>query len=60
LVIPTRAIQTEENQKFVRVVDQTGKAFVQVPVVVGLKGSNGMTEIVSGINIGDKVVTYIK
>ncbi len=60
LVVPTRAIQTEENLKFVRVVDQTGKAYVQVPVVVGLKGSNGMTEIVSGINVGDKVVTYIK
>lgn len=60
LIVPTRAIQTEENQKFLRVVDQTGKAYSQVPVQIGLKGSDGMTEIISGINVGDKVVTYIR
>ena len=60
LVVPTRAIQTEDNKKYIRVVKEDGKSYMSVPIVVGLKGSDGMSEIISGIKSGDKIVTYIK
>ncbi len=60
LTVPTRAIQTEDNNKYVRVVNSDGKTYTNVPVMVGLKGSDGMSEIISGVNVGDKVVTYIR
>jgi hypothetical protein len=31
-----------------------------VPIVTGLKGSDGTIEVVSGLSVGDKVVTYVK
>ncbi len=60
LTVPTRAIQTEDNNKYVRVVDLDGKTYTNVTVVVGLKGSDGTSEIISGVNVGDKIVTYIR
>jgi len=60
ITVPTRAVQTSAGSKTIRVLDITGKKFDVVPVTVGLKGSDGMIEIVSGVNVGDKVVTYVK
>lgn len=60
LTVPTRAVIDDNGKKTVRVVNADGKTFVSVPVVVGLKGSDGVSEIVSGIIEGQKVVTYIK
>lgn len=58
LSIPTRAIIEKDGQVFVRKVE--GDTYTEVPVTIGLKGSNGNTELVSGLNIGDVVVTKIK
>ncbi len=60
LVVPTRAIQTEDNKKYIRVVDFDGKNYTNVPIIVGLKGSDGVSEIISGVKLGDKIVTYIR
>ena len=56
--IPSRAVTTENNIKTVRVVSTDGKTFSSVPVQTGLKGSDGTIEIVSGLKVGDEVVTY--
>ncbi|MBU6426735.1 efflux RND transporter periplasmic adaptor subunit [Patescibacteria group bacterium] len=60
LTIPTRAVVDNSGQKSVRVLDADGKTYRSVPVVAGLKGSDGMTEIISGLTEGQKVVTYVK
>ena len=60
LTVPTRAVVDDNGKKTVRVVDANGKTYSSVSVIVGLKGSDGTTEIVSGISSGDMVVTYVK
>ncbi len=56
--IPTRAIIEKDGQIFVRKVE--GDSYIETSIIIGLKGSNGNTELVSGLNIGDIVVTKIK
>ncbi len=66
LTIPTRAIIDATSTtsivgaKAVRLLNFDGKTYKSVPVVIGLKGSDGVSEIVSGITMGQKVVTYVK
>lgn len=59
LQIPYRAIVTSATSTTVRIVSADGKSYASVPVVTGLKGSSGTIEIKSGLNVGDKVVTYL-
>ncbi len=60
LVVPSRAVVDDNGKKSVRIVNADGKTYTSVPVSVGLKGSEGTTEILSGVHEGDKVVTYVK
>ncbi len=60
LVVPTRAVVDDNGKKSVRIVVSGGKTFTSVPVVAGLKGSDGTSQIISGVKEGDKVVTYVK
>lgn len=60
LEIPYRAIIDDNGTKSVRVVNADGKTYATVPVTVGLKGSDGTIEIVSGLSAGQNVVTYVK
>jgi HlyD family secretion protein len=58
LFIPYRAIVFKDGKKIVRVSE--GKDVREVEVEIGLRGSEGEVEIVSGLNEGDKVVVFIK
>ncbi len=64
--VPTRAIIEDPTagavagSKAVRILSADGKSFVTIPVKVGLKGSDGTTEIISGVTAGQKIVTYVK
>ncbi len=60
LTVPYRAVTDTKGSKTVRLVSADGLSFVPVPVTVGLKGSDGLIEILSGISEGDRVVTYVK
>lgn len=60
LTVPIRAIVDDNGDKSVRVLNADGKTFTTIPVAVGLKGSDGMIEVKSGLTEGDKVVTYVK
>ena len=60
LTVPTRAIVDATSTKAVRILNSDGKTYKSVSVVIGLKGSDGVSEIVSGITAGQKVVTYVK
>ena len=65
LTVSSRAIieatsTSAANVKAVRVLNADGNTFTTVPVEVGLKGSDGFSEIISGLTEGQKVVTYVK
>ena len=60
LEIPYRAITITSTSTTVRLVNPNNQTFKVIPVVTGLKGSDGTIQIISGLNEGDKVVTYVK
>ena len=60
LSVPYRAIVDKDGAKSVRKVNPDGKSFAEVSVTLGLKGSLGNIQIISGLEEGDRVVTYIK
>ncbi len=55
LTVPQRAIYDKNGKKFVRILKEGGPE--EREVVVGLKGSGGTVEIVSGLSLGEQVVT---
>jgi HlyD family secretion protein len=59
VAIPQRSIVSTNGEKIVKVVGEDGKIY-EVVVVTGLRGSDGIIEIVSGIEEGDKVITFIE
>ena len=57
LYVPTRNIISRDSKKFVKLVkDKKKEIFEEVGVAVGLRGSDGRTEIISGLKEGDRVV----
>lgn len=58
LSIPQRAIRTENNKKLVRVLENGQPKDVEV--VTGLRGDDGLIEIVSGLEEGQEVVVREK
>ncbi len=59
LVVPNRAIVDKNGDgKFIRVLDMGEMR--EVPIETGMRGDEGMIEIISGLEAGAEVVTYIK
>lgn len=57
LTIPQRAVITKNDEKFVLL--DTGKSEPEnVKIETGLKGSDGMIEVLSGLKEGDKIVSF--
>jgi len=56
IAVSQRAIIRKNGDQFVRIVD--GESFKEVKVETGLRGSDGNIEIISGVNEGDKVITF--
>ena len=56
--VPQRAIITKNGDKIVRILEE--EKIKEVKVKVGLRGSDGNTEIISGVNEGDKVIVFLK
>ncbi len=54
--IPSRSIKTENNIKTVRILREDESEEVRT-VETGLRGSDGFTEIISGLAEGEKVIT---
>ncbi|MEI8327958.1 MAG: efflux RND transporter periplasmic adaptor subunit [Candidatus Taylorbacteria bacterium] len=60
VMVSSRAVIDEKGKRTVRVMSIDGKSFVSVPVTIGLKGSDGTSEVISGLKEGDNVVTFVK
>ncbi len=57
LYVPQRAVVRENGRTYVRMEDNGG--IKEVDVTTGLRGSDGVIEILSGLNEGDRVITFI-
>ncbi|MES2315056.1 MAG: efflux RND transporter periplasmic adaptor subunit [Patescibacteria group bacterium] len=57
LAAPTRAIITKGDQKYVLLKNASG-VFLQQPVSTGINGSDGYTEIISGLKEGDTIASF--
>ena len=60
ITVPTRAIIDDNGKKSIRIVNADGLTYTTAPVDTGLKGSDGTTQIISGVTEGQDVVTYVK
>jgi RND family efflux transporter MFP subunit len=62
VIIPLRAVKTEGDREYVEVLKIQDKKEVTEKVFVktGLRGDDGMVEIMSGLSGGEKVVTLTK
>lgn len=54
LAIPKVAVQEKNNKKYVEVLE--GKNIKQKEITTGIKGTDGVIEILSGLNDGEKVI----
>lgn len=59
LLIPQRAVTEKNGRKTVEIL-KNDKEMKEVEVETGLKGSRGEIEIISGLQQGDKIITFIK
>jgi len=54
-----RAVVERDGRRFVRVlVDEN--TYIEKEVVLGLRGEDGMTEVISGVDSGDEVIIFIE
>lgn len=61
LMIPERAVIVKNGKKIARVlIDKKTNKIEEKEVITGLRGNEGMIEIISGLNEGEEVVTFIK
>lgn len=58
LMIPTRAIKEVGNKKIVQIL--VNNAPEDREIVTGLKGDEAMTEVISGLNEGEEIITFVK
>lgn len=54
ITIPRYAISESDGKYYVEKFN--GRKGTKIPVVIGLQGDNSLTEIISGLTIGDKVI----
>lgn len=58
IAIPLRAVRTEGNKEYVEILkDEKNNVVEKVEVTTGLEGDDGIVEIKSGLNGGEKVIT---
>jgi HlyD family secretion protein len=63
IAVPRRAVLTDADttETYVRILtDADTAAYERRPVMVGFSGDDGMVEILSGIELGETVVTFIE
>jgi RND family efflux transporter MFP subunit len=59
ILLPRRAVIARDGERYVRELETNGNVR-EVTVKAGLYGSDGNVEILSGVNEGDKVITFVK
>lgn len=57
--VPQRAITSKDGLKVVKILDNNG-TIRETEILLGLRGSDGNIEVISGINEGDKIIVFIE
>lgn len=57
LAVPTRAVITENGQKYIRTLD--GGEIKKIPINTGMRSSDGRIEIIEGLDGGETIITFI-
>jgi len=61
LAVPSIAIINKNNKQYVRVIDnEKNMVFHEEQVQMGLQADGGLVEIISGLNEGQKIISYMK
>ncbi|MFA6184237.1 MAG: efflux RND transporter periplasmic adaptor subunit [Parcubacteria group bacterium] len=62
LAVSNQAIKNDEGNRYVEVLELKDKVKTtrKINVKAGLRGDDGMTEIISGLNGGEEVITFTK
>jgi HlyD family secretion protein len=58
LSVPSRSILDRDGKQYVRILKDDKSYFMQ-EVVLGIRGEDGLVEVVSGLRTGDEVITFI-
>jgi RND family efflux transporter MFP subunit len=58
VVIPSRAVGTEDGSKIVRILPPGAVTPTERVVTLGLRGSDGRVEVLTGVDVGDRIVTF--
>lgn len=58
IAVPARAVKVIDGEKIVKILDR-GDVITERKVETGLRGSDGRIEILSGVQEGEKVVTFM-
>ncbi len=59
LIMPARAVVEKDNIQIARILE-ADNTVRESTISIGLSGDDGLVEVLSGVNEGDKVVTFIK
>jgi HlyD family secretion protein len=59
IIVPQRAVSQIDGNKIIKVIG-LDEEIIERKVEIGLKGSDGNIEIISGINVGDEVIIFMK
>lgn len=61
LVIPQRAIFKKDNKQIVRLLnDKTKGTFTEIEIELGIRGDDGLVEIISGLTKDQEIITFLK
>ncbi len=61
LAVPSSAVINKNNGQYVRVIDDLKKkTYHEVQVQTGMQADGGLIEIISGIQDGQEIITYLK
>ena len=58
LQVPARALIESEGRRLIRVL--SGGQVLEIPVTIGLRGDEGLVEIIDGLSENDEVITFIR
>jgi multidrug efflux pump subunit AcrA (membrane-fusion protein) len=60
LTVPLRAVINQDAKKMIRVVkDAKKKVYEEIPVTLGVEADGGIVEVLSGVNEGLEIITFI-
>lgn len=61
LTVPSTAVINKNGKTYVKVIDdEKNKSYHEVEVKAGLQADGGLVEIISGLEQGQKIITYMK